>query len=99
MKTNNSKSLQENDMRPEYDFTGGVRGKHAKAYNNGHSVTIHKTDGTSVVEHFMSENNIIVLEEDVQEYFPDSETVNRALRSLISLIPKKAPEQHDINVC
>ena len=28
-------------MLPEYNFTGGVRGKHAQAYRQGHSVTIH----------------------------------------------------------
>ena len=91
MEKKNSESLQENDMRSEYDFTGGVRGKHSEAYRKGHSVTIHKTDGTNVVEHFMPEKNIIVLEDDVREYFPDSEIVNRVLRSLISLIPKETP--------
>ena len=30
-------------MRPEYDFRGGVRGKHYQAYRRGHTVTIHKT--------------------------------------------------------
>ncbi|MEI2611179.1 MAG: hypothetical protein V9G20_21315 [Candidatus Promineifilaceae bacterium] len=35
------------------------------------------------------EEQTIVLEPDVQEYFPDSEAVNRALRSLIALIPQK----------
>jgi len=89
MKKKNPESLKENDMRPEYDFRGGIRGKHYKAYRKGHSVTVHKKDGTTVVEHFMPEKNTIILEEDVQEYFPDSETVNRVLRSLISLIPKK----------
>ncbi|MCP4345795.1 MAG: hypothetical protein GY795_09745 [Desulfobacterales bacterium] len=76
-------------MRPEYDFTGGIRGKHYKAYQKGHSVTVHKTDGTTVIQDYKTEKNIIILEDDVQEYFPDSETVNRVLRSLISLIPKK----------
>ncbi|MCP4104257.1 MAG: hypothetical protein GY749_01760 [Desulfobacteraceae bacterium] len=76
-------------MRPEYDFMGGIRGKHYKAYQKGHSVTVHKTDGTTVIQDYKPEKNIIILEDDVQEYFPDSETVNRVLRSLISLIPKK----------
>jgi hypothetical protein len=98
MKTNNSESLQESDMRSEYDFTGGVRGKHAKAYRNGHSVTIHKDDGTTVVEHFMAEKHIIILEDDVREYFPDSKTVNKALRSLILLIPKRTQGQHELNI-
>ena len=31
----------------------------------------------------------VILEPDVREYFPDSESVNNALRSLIMLIPQK----------
>jgi hypothetical protein len=37
-------------MRPEYDFSGGVRGKHAQEYRRGHTVTIHRKDGSTVVE-------------------------------------------------
>jgi hypothetical protein len=33
---------EDDEMFPEYDFAGGVRGKHYKAYRRGHSVTIHK---------------------------------------------------------
>lgn len=36
-------------MRPEYDFSGGVRGKHAREYQRGHTVTIHRKDGSTVV--------------------------------------------------
>jgi len=92
----NFEQPQEEDMRPEYDFTGGIRGKHYKKYRKEHSVTIHKTDGTTVVEHFIPEKNAIVLADDVREYFPDSETVNRVLRSLISLIPKEHPLRKEI---
>ena len=87
-------------MRAEYDFSGGVRGKHAAAYREGHSVTIHKKDGTTVVQNFKLEEGAIVLAPDVREYFPDSESVNHALRTLISIAPKtrkktgKARSQH-----
>ncbi len=91
MKKKNSELLKENDMRPEYDFSGGIRGKHYKAYRKGHRVTIHKTDGTTVVQDFTPEKKTVILEDDILEYSPDSETVNRVLRSLISLIPKKHP--------
>ncbi|HGJ66142.1 TPA: hypothetical protein ENS27_12290 [bacterium] len=37
----------------------------------------------------LSEDGAVMLEPDVKEYFPDSESVNNALRSLISLIPDK----------
>jgi hypothetical protein len=36
----------DSDLRPEYDFTGGVRGKHYKARLNGYILKIHKSDGT-----------------------------------------------------
>jgi hypothetical protein len=34
------------EIRAEYDFSKGVRGKYHKEYLEGHSVIIHKTDGT-----------------------------------------------------
>ncbi len=83
--------VKRDDMRPEYDFKnmkGGVRGKYYKAYRAGHTVKIHKTDGTTVVQHFTLEGAVL-LEPDVREYFPDSEAVNQTLRGLISLLPKK----------
>jgi len=75
-------------MRAEYDFSGGVCGKHAAAYQQGHSVTIHKKDGTTVVQNFKLEEGAIVLAPDVREYFPDAESVNNVLRTLISIAPK-----------
>ena len=43
------------EMLPEFDFSGGTRGKHARKYQRGHTVKIHKTDGTTVVQHFKLE--------------------------------------------
>ncbi len=80
---------EDSDMLPEYDFTGGVRGKHHQAYRSGHTVTIHQTDGTKIVQQFKLEEGAVMLAPDVREYFPDEEAVNNALRALISLIPKK----------
>ncbi|EAZ91025.1 hypothetical protein [Crocosphaera chwakensis] len=76
------------EMLPEYDFSQGVRGKHYQAYREGHSVTINQEDGTTVVQNFVLEEGTIILDPDVKEYFPDSESVNHALRTLINLIPK-----------
>ncbi len=76
-------------MLPEYNFSGGKRGKHADSSRRGHSVTIRKTDGTTVVQHFTLEDGAIMLAPDVREYFSDSESVNDALRALIGLIPQK----------
>jgi YgiT-type zinc finger domain-containing protein len=53
------------DLLEEYDFSGGVRGKHAKEYAAG--------------------TNAVLLDPDVAEFFPDSDSVNRALRSLIEI--------------
>ncbi|MBI4778446.1 hypothetical protein HY792_05970 [Candidatus Desantisbacteria bacterium] len=76
-------------MRAEYDFTSGVRGKHYRAMQAGHTITIHKADGTTVVKDMMLKEGAVVIEPDIRSYFPDSESVNRALRCLIPLLPKK----------
>ncbi len=90
---NNDQNLNNNlgdDMLPEYDFSQGVRGKHYQDYRKGHNVIINKEDGTKVVQNFILEEASIILDPDVKEYFPDSESVNHALRTLINLIPKSA---------
>jgi len=75
-------------MLPEYDFTGkqGVRGKYYRSMQKGYTVRIHNEDGTVTVQRF---GPTITLDPDVYTFFPDSESVNRALRMLISLIPVK----------
>lgn len=78
------------DMRPEYDFSsmkGAVRGKYYEAYRAGHKVEIHQADGTTSVQFFKLEDGAVLLEPDVRKYFSNSESVNKALRSLIALIP------------
>lgn len=61
------------DMRAEYDFTGGVRGKYAARFAKG--------------------TNIVILEPDVAERFPDSKSVNDALRALVAVADRKAPRR------
>jgi hypothetical protein len=87
--TSEHQDSENNDMLPEYNFRDGVRGKHYKAYREGHMVKMHKSDGTTIVQHFTLEDGAVMLEPDVQEYFPDSEAVNKALRSLIMLVPEE----------
>lgn len=36
---------EDDDIRPEYDFRGGVRGKHAEAYRQGYVVKVHRPNG------------------------------------------------------
>ncbi len=73
------------EMLPEYDFSGkkGVRGKYYQAYRDGHTVKVFQEDGTVNVQYFTLEDGAVMLEKDVKEYFPTSESVNKALRSLI----------------
>ena len=81
-------SVAVEDMRPEYDFSGGVRGKHHKDRLHGYTIEIHRKDGTTLIKHVKREEGI-VLEPDVQKYFPTSKAVNHALRTLITLFPEK----------
>ena len=84
-------SPPEDEMLPEYDFSGkqGVRGKYYQAYQQGHAIRVYQDDGSVTVQYYTLEDGAVMLEPDVREYFPDSESVNRALRSLIALIPDK----------
>ena len=91
MKKTKSSTDKKDEMRSEYDFAGktGVRGKYYQDYRRGHTVRIHKADGTVATQHFTLQEGAVMLEPDVQRFFPNSESVNKALRSLISLIPDK----------
>jgi ATP-dependent exoDNAse (exonuclease V) alpha subunit len=42
--------IEDNELRAEYVFSGGVRGKHYSAMQTGYTVTIHKSDGATVVK-------------------------------------------------
>ena len=68
MKTN--KRNGDADLKPEYDFSHGVRGKYAKAYAKG--------------------TNIVILDPEVARVFPDSRSVNEALRSLLPIIKSRS---------
>lgn len=85
-KISKARTLKDADMRPEYDFTGAVRGRHYHPLDEGYTVEINKSDGTTVVEHYTLAEGTVLLQPDVREYFPDSKAVNAALRSLIALV-------------
>ena len=53
----------DDDMLPEYDFRGGVRGKYARDYGRN--------------------RNHRILDPDLLPVFPDSDSVNEALRELL----------------
>lgn len=79
------------DMAPEYDFSQGVRGKHASAMRDGYRMVIHHSDGTMEVRDVAPRPGTVVLDPDVRAYFPDSEAVNRALRKLIGQGSRPSP--------
>lgn len=93
MSNNLQHTPEDDDMLPEYDFSKGVRGKHYEAFRKGYKVTIHKKDGTIEERDYSLPQGVVALDPDVQAYFPDSETVNRALRGLIDLLPKTKATQ------
>src|SRR6266498_4705967 len=90
-----SNHLRDDDMLPEYDFKGkkGVLGKYAKALEQGYSIRVINEDGTATVKQFVSRENAVVLDPDVKAYFPDSESVNHELRSMIELITERGGKQ------
>ena len=53
------------EMRAEYDFSGGVRGKYVDRYRSG--------------------TNVVLLDPELVEAFPDSKSVNDALRALVAI--------------
>src|ERR1044071_6754863 len=94
MKKNTNKS-QPDDILPEYKLEGkkGMREKYAKSMQKGYSVRILNEDGTVTIRDFVSKENTVVLDPDAKAYFPDSESVTQALRSLIYFIPEKKPSR------
>ena len=53
------------EMRAEYDFSDGVRGKYVDRYRGG--------------------TNVVLLDPELAEAFPDSKSVNDALRGLVAI--------------
>jgi hypothetical protein len=53
------------EMRTEYDFSGGVRGKYVDRYRRG--------------------TNVVLLDPELVGAFPDSKSVNDALRALVAI--------------
>ena len=79
---------QTDDMRAEYDFSKAVRGKFYRSLEKGYTVSVHQSDGSTVVNHFTLAEGTVLLAPDVREYFSDAQSVNEALRSLIHLTEK-----------
>ena len=54
-----------------------------------HTVKVYHEDGQTTTHLLAPAGQTVVLDADVYSFFPDSETVNRVLRSLITLIPQQ----------
>ena len=54
-------SDQNDDLRPEYDFSGGVRGKHYQAYRKGTNVVFLDPDVARVFKDSASVNRALRL--------------------------------------
>jgi hypothetical protein len=61
------------EIRPEYDFSGGVRGKY--------------------VDRFRAGTNVVLLEPELARAFPDSRSVNDALKALLSIATRARSER------
>ena len=66
-------SRDQGEMKPEYDFSGGVRGKYADRYRKG--------------------TNVVLLDPEIAEAFPDSDSVNAALRALLAIAKRTGPRR------
>jgi hypothetical protein len=53
------------EMRAEYDFSGGIRGKYVDRYRGG--------------------TNVVLLDPELIQAFPDSKSVNDALRAILAI--------------
>ncbi len=62
--------LKDDEMLPEYDFSGGVRGKYAKRYAEG--------------------TNVVVLDPDVAQVFPNAKSVNDVLRAIAAVVRQQS---------
>jgi hypothetical protein len=56
-----SKTIESDDLRPEYDFSGGVRGKHYKAFREGTNLILLDPDIAKVFKDSESVNHALRL--------------------------------------
>ena len=62
-----TESVVDDDVRPEYDLAGGVRGKHYKVLREeGYILRIYNDDGT-VTERRVAGERTVILEPDVND--------------------------------
>ena len=60
-----SKTTKSNEMRQEYDFSGGVRGKHYRAYQKGTNIVLLEPDVAEVFRDSESVNHALRMLMDI----------------------------------
>ena len=64
------------ELKAEYDFSAGIRGKYVDRYKLG--------------------TNVVLLEPEISKAFPDSKSVNEALRTLLAIATRvEARKPHE----
>ena len=53
------------EMRDQYDFSGGERGKHFRAYREGHIVRIAQYDGMVEIRYYKPLPGTVTLDPDL----------------------------------
>jgi len=81
-----SQVSDDREMRDEYDFSGGVRGKHYRNEREGHEVHISKEDGTVEVHYYHPLDGTVKLDRDLLAKFPTADAVNDALRAYLATV-------------
>ena len=74
--------LEKDDIPDEIDFSRGKRSLHYIDPDAAHTVYITKNDGTLEIHYYKPLPGAITLDPDLQRIFPDSDSVNKALRSI-----------------
>ncbi len=79
----------EDGMLPEYDFSKGVRGKHAAKMRNGVNITIYAPDEKTIQELRKERKMLVQIEPDVAKHFANAGAVNSALRHILAAVSKR----------
>ncbi|MBM2840884.1 MAG: hypothetical protein HW412_1412 [Bacteroidetes bacterium] len=77
-----ARSVRE-DLRPEYDFSKGIRGRHARKTNQGILITVFSPNERTVKKYLREQKTLVTLEPDVAKVFKDARDVNTALRRIM----------------
>ena len=76
------------DLLSQFDLTTAVRGKYAKKYREGVSVTVYSPNKKTVDAEQKDGETFVMIEHDIASVFPNADSVNIALRHLIAAMPK-----------